>query len=80
VHLYHLIQAQMILGEKKVEEASYLTKYVGEIEFDTDNIMGVKIPKRLNNIKTEIKPIYGFSDTCSRLDDANGLFTKLLTN
>jgi V/A-type H+/Na+-transporting ATPase subunit D len=74
-----LIQAQMILGEKKVEEASYLTKYVGEIEFDTDNIMGVKIPKMdLNNIKTEIKPIYGFSDTCSRLDDANGLFTKLL--
>jgi len=74
-----LIQAQMILGEKKVEEASYLIKDVGEIEFETDNIMGVKIPKMdSNNIKTEIKPLYGFSDTCSRLDDANASFTKLL--
>jgi V/A-type H+-transporting ATPase subunit D len=74
-----LIQAQMLIGEKKVEEASYLIKDVGEIEFETENIMGVKIPKMdSNNIKTEIKPHYGFSDTCSKLDDANAEFTKLL--
>jgi len=74
-----LIQAQMIIGEKKVEEASYLIKDVGEINFETENIMGVKIPKmNANNIKTEIKPLYGFSETCSRLDDANAAFTKLL--
>jgi len=74
-----LIQAQMILGENRVEEASHLIKAVGEIEFTTENIMGVKIPKMdSNNIKTEIKPLYGFSETCSRLDDANAYFTKLL--
>ncbi len=74
-----LIQAQMLIGEKKVEEASYLIKDVGDIEFETENIMGVKIPKMdANNIKTEIKPLYGFSDTCSKLDDANAEFTKLL--
>ena len=74
-----LIQAQMIIGEKKVEEASFLIKDVGEIEFETENIMGVKIPKmNANNIKTEIKPAYSFFDTCSRLDDANTAFTNLL--
>lgn len=74
-----LIQAQMILGEKKVEEASYLTNDVGEIEFETENIMGVKIPKiNMKNIKTEIKPFYGFSDTCSKLDDAKATFSKIL--
>jgi len=74
-----LIQAQMIIGEKKVEEASYLIKDIGEIDFETENIMGVKIPKmNANNIKTEIKPVYGFSETCSKLDDANAEFTKLL--
>ncbi len=74
-----LIQAQMIIGEKKVEEASYLIKDVGEIEFETENIMGVKIPKmNTDKIKTEIKPLYSFFDTCSRLDDANTAFTNLL--
>ena len=74
-----LIQAQMIIGENKVEEASYLTKYVGEISFGTDNIMGVKIPKLdTNNIKTDLKPFYGFFETCSKLDDAQKGFSKIL--
>ena len=74
-----LIQAQMILGEKKVKEASFLIKDVGQIEFETENIMGVKIPKmNTDNIKTEIKPLYSFFDTCARLDDANTAFTNLL--
>jgi len=74
-----LIQAQMIIGEKKVEEASYLTKYVGEISFETDNIMGVKIPKiDAGNIKTDLKPFYGFFETCSKLDDAQKEFSDLL--
>ena len=34
-----LIQAQMILGERKVEDAAYLTEDVGEIIFQTDNIV-----------------------------------------
>jgi V/A-type H+-transporting ATPase subunit D len=74
-----LIQAQMIIGEKKVEEASYLTKNVGEVTFNTDNIMGVKIPKlNMNNIKTNLKPFYGFFETCSKLDDAQKGFSEIL--
>ncbi|MDH7507117.1 MAG: V-type ATP synthase subunit D [Candidatus Thermoplasmatota archaeon] len=74
-----LIQAQMIIGEKKVEEASFLIDEAGEIEFETENIMGVKIPKiNTKNIKTDIKPLYGFSETCSKLDDAYLAFKKIL--
>ena len=72
-----LIQAQMILGEKKVEDAAYLTKDIGEIIFQTDNIMGVKIPKvNAEDIKTDLKPSYGFFETCSKLDDAKIAFNK----
>ncbi|MCK5636989.1 MAG: V-type ATP synthase subunit D, partial [Thermoplasmatales archaeon] len=61
-----LIQAQMILGESKVEEASYLTEDIGEISFGSENIMGVKIPKiNTDNVKFDIKPSYGFFETCS---------------
>jgi V/A-type H+-transporting ATPase subunit D len=75
-----LIQAQMILGEGKVEVAAFLTENIGEIIFQTDNIMGVKIPKvNTEDIKTDLKPTYGFFETCSKLDDAKTAFNKLLT-
>jgi len=75
-----LIQAQMILGENKVEEASHLTEYLGEINLEHDNIMGVKIPKiGTENIKTDIKPRYGFYETCSKLDDAQQQFHHLVS-
>ncbi len=74
-----LIQAQMILGEQKVEDAAYLTQDIGEIFFQKDNIMGVKIPKvNTEDIKTDLKPTYGFSETCSKLDDAKIAFNNLL--
>ena len=74
-----LIQSQMILGESKVEEASQLNEDIGEISFDTDNIMGVKIPRmNADEIKTDIKPRYGFFETCSKLDDAKKAFSDLL--
>ena len=74
-----LIQAQMILGERKVEDAAKLTEETGEIIFQTDNIMGVKIPKiNTDNIKNDLKPTYGFFETCSKLDDAKTAFNKLL--
>jgi len=74
-----LIQAQMILGEEKVEESSFLTDFIGEISFETDNIMGVKIPNiNKQNLKTEIKPSYGFFETCSKLDDAQVNFNRIL--
>ena len=74
-----LIQAQMILGEKKVEDISHLSKDIGEISFETDNIMGVKIPRmNTEEIIIEKKPLYGFSETCSKLDDSKKLFSSLL--
>jgi V/A-type H+-transporting ATPase subunit D len=79
-----LILAQMILGENKVAVASSFTTSVGEISFESDNIMGVRIP-RINKdlVRPSIeKPVYGFVETCSRLDDAykkfGGLVLELL--
>lgn len=74
-----LIQAQMMLGEKKVEDVSYLSEDIGEIEFETDNVMGVKIPKiNTENIKTSSPPRYGFIETCSKLDDSYKKFNELI--
>jgi len=74
-----LIQAQMLLGEKKVDELSHITPEIGTIDFETDNIMGVKIPKmNQDNIKPEVEPSYSFIETCSKLDDAQKDFKQLL--
>jgi V/A-type H+-transporting ATPase subunit D len=73
-----LIQAQMILGENKVEEFSFLTQDIGEISLESDNIMGVIISKiNKETIKPSTKPLYGFAETCSKLDDAQSQFGKL---
>ena len=75
-----LVQAQMILGEKRVQEVSYLSQDIGEVYFETDNIMGVKIPKiNPENIKKDIKPDYSFFETCSKLDDVQKNFKHLLS-
>jgi len=73
-----LIQAQMILGEKKVEDVSYLSKDLGDFMFTSDNIMGVRIPKiDTGEIPLTAIPLYGFSETCSKLDDAHTKFREL---
>ncbi|MCJ7570360.1 MAG: V-type ATP synthase subunit D, partial [Candidatus Thermoplasmatota archaeon] len=74
-----LIQSQMILGEKKVDDISYITPDIGLIDIETDNIMGVKIPKmNKSQIKQELEPSYSFIETCSKLDDAQQEFKHLL--
>jgi V/A-type H+-transporting ATPase subunit D len=74
-----LIQAQMLLGEKKVDEVSYLTQDIGEIILESDNIMGVMIPKiNTENIKTSAQPFYSFSETCSKLDDSYKKFNEII--
>lgn len=74
-----LIQAQMILGEKKVDDVSYLTQDLGEIYFESDNIMGVMIPKiNIDKIKPAAQPLYGFVETCAKLDDAYKKFNELI--
>ena len=75
-----LIGAQMIMGEKKVEDISKQTESIGDISFENDNIMGVKIPKmNTENLKTDIKPTYGFLETCSKFDDAQKQFNSLIS-
>ena len=74
-----LIQSQMILGENKVIENSYLVGNIGEINFENDNIMGVKIPKMNNEkLNDKVLPLYSFSDTCSKLDDSQKYFNNLM--
>ena len=74
-----LIQAQMILGEPRVEQVATLAEDIGQIVLETDNIMGVKIPKiNMNNIREDVKPSYGFFESCSKLDDTQQQFSKLL--
>ena len=74
-----LIQSQMIMGENRVDDISSLTNSIGEISFENDNIMGVKIPKmNSENISIDDKPLYGFSDTCAKLDDAKVQFSGLV--
>ena len=74
-----LIHAQMILGEQKVEDISKITGEIDEITYESDNIMGVKIPK-INTEKITItnKHTYGFFETCSKLDDAQTKFSHLI--
>jgi len=74
-----LIQAQMIMGEDRVEDLSYLTEYIGEIELEKDNIMGVKIPKvDTKNLKKDLSFKYGFMETSSKFDDAQKNFKDLI--
>ena len=75
-----LIQSQMILGENRVDDISYLTGDIGEISFESDNIMGVKIPKmNSENISLNDTPLYGFSDTCAKFDDTKVQFSSLVS-
>jgi V/A-type H+-transporting ATPase subunit D len=74
-----LIQAQMLLGEAQVEDASSLSLEIGEFSFDADNIMGVKIVKiNAEHLRGPSPPSYGFSETCASLDDAYQKFTTLV--
>ena len=74
-----LIQSQMIMGEKQVEDVSSDMWDIGNITFDNDNIMGVKIPKmNKDNIKTMTMPSYSFFETCAKLDDAQKKFKELV--
>jgi len=73
-----LIEAEMILGEDQVESVSLLTGDVGKLSFDTVNIMGVKIPNiNVDALDFDPKRLYGFSETCARLDDAHRRFSRL---
>jgi V/A-type H+-transporting ATPase subunit D len=75
-----LTQAEMIMGEQVVASISAQIALEGQLNFSTENIMGVKIPK-INTEEFEVpaKPNYGFTETTAKLDDAHQQFTHILT-
>jgi V/A-type H+-transporting ATPase subunit D len=76
----NLIEAQMIMGEKRMQEISKIIPSAGEIELQSENIMGVRIPCILKdglNIKID-KISYSFSDTSAKLDDSVKSFRETL--
>jgi len=74
-----LIQAEMILGEHRVDELATLTPPLGEIQMSAENIMGVKIPKvDTTQITYPKQPSYGFFESCSKFDDAYQQFQKIV--
>lgn len=74
-----LVDAEMIMGVDRVKVTAKLVEKVGEINFVRENVMGVRVPK-LNREKLDLeaKPLYGFSDTCARLDEAKRFFSEAL--
>ena len=73
-----LIEAQMVIGENRVEKLSKIMPVFGEIDIETENIMGVKIPRIIKKIKNENELNYSFSDSCAKFDDAVKSFKKAL--
>ena len=74
-----LIQAEMIMGESRVEDTTDFIPSIGEVSFSQENIMGVKIPKiDIDKISFQDKPLYSIIDTCASLDEAQQKFIVIL--
>lgn len=75
-----LVQAQMIMGQDKVEDASGSIPPLGDVPMRTVNIMGVHVPKlEYDAIPSRSgQPLYGYIDTSAKLDEASDRFRKLL--
>lgn len=74
-----LVKAQMILGEQKVEDVSFLSLNQVLIDIEYENIMGVKIPV-VHKKDTEGGgvPRYSFLHTSACVDDAFVLFSDVV--
>jgi V/A-type H+-transporting ATPase subunit D len=75
-----LIEAQMIMGQDMVEDATGGIPPLGDIPMRTVNIMGVHVPKvDYDAIPSRTgEPLYGYLDTSTKLDEANEKFRRVL--
>lgn len=75
-----LVQAQMIMGQDRVEDATGSIPALGDVDMRTVNIMGVHVPKvEYDAIPSRAgEPLYGYLDTSAKLDEACERFRKLL--
>ncbi|HEX17464.1 MAG TPA: V-type ATP synthase subunit D [Thermoplasmatales archaeon] len=71
-----LLDAEMVMGVDKVRIMARLSRKVGEVEFFTDNVMGVRIPKiNKENLKLEEGDRFIAN---LRLEEARMLFREAL--
>ena len=75
-----LVEAQMIMGQEGVEDATGSIPALGDVPMRTVNIMGVHVPKvDYDAIPSRSgEPLYGFIGTSAKLDEASDRFRKLL--
>lgn len=75
-----LVQAQMIMGQDRVEDATGSIPPLGDIPMRTVNIMGVHVPKvEYDTLPSRAgEPLYGYLDTTAKLDEASDRFRKIL--
>ena len=77
-----LVEAQMIMGQEGVEDATGSIPDLGDVPMRTVNIMGVHVPKvEYDAIPSRTgEPLYGYIGTSAKLDEASGRFRKLLVD
>lgn len=75
-----LVEAQMIMGQEGVEDATGSIPALGDVPMKTVNIMGVHVPKvEYDAIPSRSgEPLYGFIGTSAKLDEASNRFRTLL--
>ena len=75
-----LVEAQMIMGQEKVQDATTSIPSLGDVPMRTVNIMGVHVPKLEYDAipsRTE-QPLYGYLDTSAKLDESCEKFRTVL--
>ena len=75
-----LVQAEMIMGQENVENATGSIPSLGDVPMRTVNIMGVHVPKvEYDAIPSRSgEPLYGYIDTSAKLDEACEKFRNVL--
>ncbi|MEF8878975.1 MAG: V-type ATP synthase subunit D [Candidatus Thermoplasmatota archaeon] len=76
-----LLQTEMLMGEHRVEEIADIMQAVGKVDFETENVMGVKIPSMIYEKEEEKEKsmMYDFMDTCAEFDKAQQRFKEIVS-
>ena len=72
----NLIEAQMLLGKTDLQSISDGAVKIDGIEIESDNIMGVEVPRIIPEVPSE--KFYGYADTSVKLDEAVDKFRDAL--
>ncbi|UCE74342.1 MAG: V-type ATP synthase subunit D [Methanomassiliicoccales archaeon] len=77
-----LVEAQMIMGQEGVGDATGSIPALQDVPMRTVNIMGVHVPKVEYEAITPSagEPLYGYIGTSAKLDEASDKFRRLLVD